>query len=86
MRPGPQDLILSNQPYFALARDWQPKAGLYAGAEGWLLGTGGLLVFGQSIRGGIGPKAPLEFEVEGETRNFLRKYIGDSEEYTATYP
>lgn len=36
--------------------------------------------------GVIGPKAPLEFEVEGEKRSFLRKYIGDSEEYTATYP
>jgi V8-like Glu-specific endopeptidase len=34
----------------------------------------------------VGPKASLEFEVEGESRLFLRKYIGDSPEYTATYP
>ena len=34
----------------------------------------------------VGPKAPLEFEVEGKTCPFFRKYIGESEEYTATYP
>lgn len=34
----------------------------------------------------VGPRATEEFEVEGKKELFLRKYIGNSEEYTATYP
>jgi len=34
----------------------------------------------------VGPSAAQEFEVDGQKRKFFRKFIGTSEDYTATYP